>query len=104
MRRACFMLQINDGAEERYERLHAEMSSDVVNAIRDAGRHNYSLFRVGTTVIGYVEAERDFSASTDALAASATFQDWAREFDGVFAETRNGLALLTEVEEIWHVD
>ncbi|HUP16822.1 MAG TPA: L-rhamnose mutarotase [Acidimicrobiia bacterium] len=104
MRRACFVLEIRSGAEETYDRLHAEIADDVRGAIGDAGLRNYSLFRSGTTVVGYVEAEPDFATSMALLEESSPFQSWAKGFKEVFTETRKGVARLTELEEIWHVD
>lgn len=104
MIRACFVLEIRNGAEEAYDRLHAEMADDVREAIRDAGLRNYSLFRSGTTVVGYVKAEQDFATSMAILEESSRFQSWAKGLGEVFTETRKGMARLTELEEIWHVD
>jgi L-rhamnose mutarotase len=104
MKRACFLLELREGTEDRYDQLHAQMSDEVRKALRDAGLRNYSLFRSGTMVIGYVEAEPDFATSMASQVASPAFRDWAKGLDGVFVEISKGVARLVEVEEIWHVD
>ena len=104
MKRACFLLELREGTEERYDQLHAQMDGEVREAIREAGLRNYSLFRSGTMVIGYVEAEPDFATSMASQVASAPFQKWAKGLEGVFTEISQGVARLVEVEEIWHAD
>ena len=104
MKRACFILKIEPGTETAYDELHHRMSNDLLAAIRQSGMRNYTLFRSGSDVIGYVEADPDFVTAREMLEARLEFQDWARGFSGIFADSEDGSASLVELQEIWHVD
>lgn len=104
MRRACFELRISEGTEETYERLHVEMDDALRRTIRESGLRNYTLFRFGTRIIGYVEATPDLDSALAVLAETKAFQAWAEEFEGIFVHTVDGRAAVTELREIWHVD
>lgn len=101
--RTCFSLLIEPGSEERYDRLHREMGAAMEEAVDEAGLSNYTLFRKGTMVIGYVETVGSFDRCLAQLQSSTSFQEWASQFGDVFAGGTN-LAELTTYEEVWHVD
>ncbi len=55
MERLCFTFEIRPGTEDEYKRRHDEIWPELVEAIKDSGFENYSLFRSGTTIVAYVE-------------------------------------------------
>ena len=59
MERLCFTFEIRPGTEAEYKKRHDEIWPELVEAIKDAGLSNYSLFRRGTTIYGYAEVEPD---------------------------------------------
>ena len=57
MQRACFLLRIKESRVEEYRRAH-EVWPEMLDAIRNAGIRNYSLFlRDDGLMAGYMEAE-----------------------------------------------
>ena len=100
------MLPLNEGQGQRYDELHHSMDTHLLGTINDAGLRNYTLFRNGDLVIGYVEAEEDFLGCLARAEASDTHAAWAAEFAGVFAERNpsGGGSGIKVIAEIWHLD
>ena len=68
--RVCFRLHIRPEKGEEYVRRHTEVWPEMLEALRRAGWHNYSLFLGDDgTLIGYLECE-DFPAAQAAMAAT----------------------------------
>lgn len=57
MQRMAFRMQIRPGTEGEYLRRHQEIWPEMVEALRDAGFRNYSIFRDGLTLFAYFESE-----------------------------------------------
>ena len=56
MQRVCFQLQVRPDRLEEYVAHHARVWPEMLEALRDSGWHNYSLFlREDGLLIGYVE-------------------------------------------------
>ncbi len=82
--RVCFQLQVKPDRLDEYARRHAEVWPEMLQAIADAGRHNYSLFlREDGLLIGYYETEDDAAAQA-ALAADARTAAWEAEMADFF--------------------
>lgn len=84
MERVCFQLQVKSALLDEYVRRHEAVWPDMLRAIADAGRRNYSLFlRDDGMLIGYYETEDD-AASAAALAADPRTAAWEAEAAGFF--------------------
>src|SRR4051795_2547584 len=60
MERVCFQLQVRPERIDEYVRRHASVWPDMLRAIEDSGRRNYSLFlRPDGLLIGYYETDSD---------------------------------------------
>jgi L-rhamnose mutarotase len=66
---------VRPGYEEEYERRHAEIWPDMVEALREAGISNYSIFRHGLTLFGYFETD-DLERTVEYLGNSEVNQRW----------------------------
>lgn len=61
--RVCFQLQVDPARLDEYTERHAAVWPDMLAAIAEAGRRNYSLFlRPDGLLIGYYETEDDLAA------------------------------------------
>ena len=102
MERVCFQLQVRPDRLEEYVRRHEAVWPEMLRAIADAGRRNYSLFlRDDGLLIGYYETDDD-AASAAALAADPRTAAWEAEAAGFFesldgARTDQGAPRLREV-------
>ncbi|MEP6478402.1 MAG: L-rhamnose mutarotase [Rhodoglobus sp.] len=76
MQRVCFQLQVKPERLAEYTQHHAAVWPEMLQAIADSGRHNYSLFlRDDGLLIGYYETE-SVAASQAALAADPRTAAW----------------------------
>ena len=55
MQRLCFMIELTSGDEALYDQVHQAMSPELRDALSACGFDNYTIFRHGTTVVGYAE-------------------------------------------------
>jgi L-rhamnose mutarotase len=84
MQRVCFLLKVKPDRLAEYKDRHKEVWPEMVQALRDTGWHNYSLFlRDDGLLIGYVETE-DFNQSLAAMALQEVNARWQREMGGFF--------------------
>lgn len=105
MERFCMMFEIAPGMEDEYKRRHDEIWPELVDAIRDAGISNFTLFRRGTQIVGYCECEPDTATAFGKLGPQEVNQRWSEWFlgDGVIVSPPDG-EWLRSAEEVWHLD
>jgi len=99
--RVCFLLQVRPERLDDYRERHREVWPDMLDALRDAGWRNYSLFlRDDGLLVGYLETD-DFDASQRAMAQTEVNERWQRDmapfFDARADET------LVRLEEVFHL-
>ena len=104
MERLCFSFEIRPGTEAEYKRRHDEIWPELVEAIKDAGLANYSLFRRGTEVFGYVECHPDVATAFARLGTSEANRRWAAWFEDVIVSLTDEHGNLHRIEEVWHLD
>ncbi len=84
MQRVCFQLQVDPARIEEYRTAHAAVWPEMLDAIRDSGRRNYSLFLRGDgLLIGYYETDDD-TASQAALARDPRTAKWEERMSPFF--------------------
>ena len=84
MERVCFQLQVKPERLAEYRERHVAVWPDMLDAIADSGRSNYSLFlRDDGLLIGYYETESD-AASQAALEADPRTAAWEEHMNGFF--------------------
>lgn len=86
MQRVCFQLQVKPDRIDEYTRRHAEVWPDMLEALRDTGWTNYSLFlREDGLLIGYVETT-SLQAAQAGMARTAVNARWQAEMAEFFAD------------------
>ena len=75
MDRYAWVLEVRPGCEEEYKRRHDEIWPEMVETLKEAGIHNYSLFRHGLTLFGYFETN-DLERAQKYLADSDVNRRW----------------------------
>jgi L-rhamnose mutarotase len=101
MPRVCFQLQVKLDRLTEYRERHAAVWPDMLQAIADSGRHNYSLFlREDGLLIGYFETA-SVEESQAALAADPRTVEWEAEMADYFVSLDGrpdqGALQLTEI-------
>ena len=73
--RSAFVLRLRRDKIEEYVEAHRAVWPDMLQALRDAGIRNYSIFRDGSQVFGYFEAD-DLGRAAEHLAAQEVCSRW----------------------------
>lgn len=85
MARICFTLQVDPGMLDEYRRRHEEVWPEMLEALRDAGWRDYSLFlRDDGLLIGVLETD-DFDAALAAMDATDVNARWQAQMAPFFA-------------------
>jgi L-rhamnose mutarotase len=105
-RRVCFVLQVRPDRAEEYRALHGAVWPEMLDALRQAGWRNYSIFlRDDGTLVGYLECD-DFAACQAAMQTTEVNARWQAEM-APFFKLEPGVApdaAMTPLREIFHLD
>jgi L-rhamnose mutarotase len=82
MAQYAWILEVRPGYEEEYVRRHQEIWPEMVEALREAGIRNYSIFRYGLTLFGYFETD-DIEKTREYLANSEANERWSEWLDPI---------------------
>lgn len=104
MERLCYTFDLAPGMEAEYERRHAELWPELVEALRAAGFSNYSLFRRGLEVIAYCECEPSAEVALARLEATEVNARWAAHIRSLMTRSVDEHGRFFTVNEIWHLD
>jgi L-rhamnose mutarotase len=86
MQRVCFLLQVRPERLAEYKERHQRVWPEMLQALRQTGWHNYSLFlRDDGLLVGYLETP-DFRKAVDGMAALEVNQRWQREMKPFFMD------------------
>jgi L-rhamnose mutarotase len=100
--RYCFNLQVRPDRIEEYVERHRAVWPEMLEALKQSGWHNYSLFlREDGLLVGYVESD-DLTSAQAAMAATDVNARWQAEMSEFFAgpdgrPPDESFLLLTEV-------
>ena len=101
MQRVCFLLQVRADRLDEYRERHRDVWPEMLDALRDAGWRNYSLFLGGDgLLVGYLETD-DFEAAQRAMADTEVNERWQRDM-APFFDARADHALV-RLEEVFHL-
>jgi L-rhamnose mutarotase len=82
-----------------------EIWPELVDAIKDAGFENYSLFRRGTTITAYVECHPDVATRSGRSTPAPTRTRWSKWFEDVIVSLTDEAGNLYRAEEVTaHLD
>jgi L-rhamnose mutarotase len=105
VQRICFLLKVRADRLGEYRRRHAQVWPEMLDALRDTGWHNYSLFlREDGLLVGYLETE-DFAAAQARMARLEVNARWQTEM-APFFEALDGAApdeAMRPLPEVFHL-
>lgn len=104
MQRYCFTFTLEPGQEAEYQRRHDEIWPEMVEALRESGVSNYTLFRRGTTVIAYCECEPSPEVAFGRMGETEVNARWQVWFEDVIDSIADADGRLFEAAEVWHMD
>ena len=106
MERVCFLLKVKKERLAEYKTRHRAVWANMLQALRETGWHNYSLFlRDDGLLVGYLETP-DFQKALEGMAGKEVNARWQRDM-GPFFENLEGRRPdegLLRLEEIFHLD
>jgi L-rhamnose mutarotase len=104
MERLCYTFDLIPGMEDEYERRHADVWPDLLDALRSSGFSNYSLFRRGSEVIAYAECEPTVEEALARLDDHEVNARWSSYIRSVMTRAVDDEGRFFSVQEIWHLD
>jgi L-rhamnose mutarotase len=105
MQRICFVLQVRPEKLQEYKERHRSVWPEMLQALRETGWSNYSLFlRSDGLLVGYLETE-SFEQARAGMAGREINERWQREMAGFFLQPDGVLPdrAMQPLEEIFHV-
>lgn len=106
MQRVGFILKVKESRIESYKQGHKKVWPDMLQALRDAGWHNYSLFmRDDGLLFGYLETP-DFEQALSKLGEAEANSRWQAAFADYFEdlEGKTPNQSILQLEEVFHLD
>jgi len=106
MQRVCFLLKVRRERLDEYKLRHEAVWPEMLDALRQTGWHNYSLFlRPDGLLVGYLETP-DFEKARAGMAALEVNARWQAEMVPFFESLGQGTAdaSMLALEEVFHLD
>ncbi len=107
MKRVAFLLKVKKDKIAEYKRHHESVWPEMLDALRNTGWHNYSLFlREDGLLFGYFETPQNFQAALDGMAEEEINARWQAFMAPYFEGLGNTQAdqSMVELEEVFHLD
>lgn len=104
MIRKAFVMSVNAGQEEEYEKRHRPIWPELEAVLKEHGAHNYSIFLHPEThqLFGYVEIEDE--ARWDAIAQTAICRKWWAHMQEIMPSNPDNSPISQELREVFHID
>jgi L-rhamnose mutarotase len=105
LQRICFLLNVRPEKLAEYKQRHREVWPDMIQALRESGWNNYSLFlRPDGLLVGYLETS-NFELALAEMQRRDVNARWQREMAPFFIlpEGRGADQVMTRLEEIFHI-
>jgi L-rhamnose mutarotase len=104
MIRKAFMMSLNPGSEEEYQRRHSPIWPELEQTLKAHGVHNYSIFLLAETqeLFAYVEIESETQWA--AIATTPTCQGWWRHMSDCMRTQPDLSPVSQNLREVFHMD
>jgi L-rhamnose mutarotase len=107
MKRIGFVLKVKQDKLAEYKRQHEQVWPEMLDALRDTGWHNYSLFlRDDGLLFGYFETPESLQVAQARMAEREVNTRW-QTFMAPFFESPNNARpdeMFVELSEIFHLE
>ena len=104
MQRKAFVMSVNAGMEEEYEKRHSPIWPELEAVLEEHGVLNYSIFLHPETrqLFGYAEIEDEERWS--AIANTAVCQRWWAFMKDIMPGNPDNSPVSRELKEVFHID
>lgn len=105
MKRVGFLLKVKSDRLEEYKQRHKNVWPEMLDALRETGWHNYSLFlRPDGLMFGYFETEESLQAAQAKMAVKEVNTRWQEFMASYFDANVRPDETFVELEEVFHLD
>ena len=104
MIRKAFVMNVNPGREEEYEKRHRPIWEELENTLRSHGVHNYSIFLHPETrqLFGYAEIESE--ERWKSIAETPICKKWWAHMKDLMPSNADNSPKSQEIREVFHMD
>jgi L-rhamnose mutarotase len=102
--RGLFTLVVHPDRIAEYDERHAHPWPEMMQALDEAGFHNYTGFRRGSHVVYYGEFYPDMARVVAAIGATDVNRRWNVSFEGIITTITDATGNLVTGREVFHVD
>jgi L-rhamnose mutarotase len=104
MIRKAFVMSVNPGAEQEYEKRHRPIWPELERVLREHGVHNYSIFLHPETLqlFGYAEIENEEQWA--AIAKTSICGEWWKHMKEIMPSNPDNSPISTGLREVFHID
>jgi L-rhamnose mutarotase len=105
MKRVGFQFRVRQDRLAEYKEHHKHVWPEMLDALREAGWHNYSLFmRPDGLVFGYFETEESLAVAQAKMAAKQVNTRWQESMATFIDADSRPDETFIELEEYFHLD
>jgi L-rhamnose mutarotase len=107
MKRIGFLLKVKENMIEDYKNVHENVWGEMLEALRDTGWHNYSIFmKKDGTLFGYFETPDSLQVAVEKMSHKEVNARWQTMMSPYFEIPQGAHADQTfiELEEVFHLD
>jgi L-rhamnose mutarotase len=106
MERVCFLLKVKKDRLEEYKKHHEAVWPEMLDALRETGWHNYSLFlRDDGLLVGYLETP-NFKKAVASMQTKEVNERWQKKMAQYFESLGDKKAdtSMMPLVEVFHLD
>jgi L-rhamnose mutarotase len=104
MIRKAFVMSVNEGSEEEYERRHSPIWPELEETLKAHGVHNYSIFLHAETRQLFAYAEIDDEERWNAIADTEVCRRWWVRMGDVMPSNPDHSPVARDIREVFHMD
>lgn len=105
LKRVGFQFKVRPDRLVEYKERHKHVWPEMLEALREAGWHNYSLFmRADGLIFGYFETEESLAAAQARMAAKDVNTRWQESMSPFMDADARPDETFVELEEYFHLD
>lgn len=105
MQRICFLLRVKKDRLPEYRERHKQVWPEMLEALRETGWHNYTLFlSEDGLLVGYLETD-DFQAALQGISSREVNHRWQTQMAEFFdLEGEHADRAMAPLTEVFHLD
>ena len=105
MKRVAFQFKVRPDRLAEYKEQHKQVWPEMLDALRESGWHNYTLFmREDGLIFGYFETEEDLETAQTKMAATDVNTRWQEFMSAYMDANARPDETFVELEEYFHLD